>query len=101
LLKNFRQSCVADPDLYSMLFLPLDPDLGPARMVLHRTRIDKCATKKFIIRQWWNFFDVIHRFPLVKAAMNAPRVCKFRKNCLSVIDQGAMVVKTPPFLRFQ
>jgi hypothetical protein len=43
---------------------------------------------------------VIHRFPLVKAAMNSPRVWKLSKNCLTGIDQCAMVLKTPQFLRF-
>jgi hypothetical protein len=34
--------------------------------------------------------DVIHRFSLVKAAMNAPRICKLRNG----------VNKTPQFLLF-
>jgi hypothetical protein len=54
--------------------------------------------KKFIINgQWRNklFLIVINPFTLVKAAMNAPRVCKLRKNCLTFIDQCAMVLKTP------
>ncbi len=46
------------------------------------------------------FLIVINRFSLVKVAMNAPRVCKLRKNCLTVIDQYAMVLKTPQFLHF-
>jgi hypothetical protein len=32
--------------------------------------------------------------------MNAPHVCKLRKNCLTVIDQCAMVLKTLQFLHF-
>ena len=48
-----------------------------------------------------NFFIVINRFSLVKAAMNTLRVCKLRKNCLTVIDQCAMVLKKPQFLHFQ
>jgi hypothetical protein len=32
--------------------------------------------------------------------MNAPSVCKLRKNCLTIIDQCAMVLKTPQFLNF-
>jgi hypothetical protein len=59
--------------------------------------------KKFVTNgQWWNklFLIVINRFSLVKAAMNAPRVCKLRKNCLTVIDQCAMVLKAPQFLHF-
>jgi hypothetical protein len=64
-----------------------------AHLVLHRTKIEKYATKKLIINgQWRNklFSIVINRFSLVKAAMNALRVCKLRKNCLIVIDQCAM-----------
>jgi hypothetical protein len=69
-----------------------------APLVLHRTRTEKYATKKFIINcQWRNklFLNVVNRFSLVKAAMNALRVCKLRKNCLTVIDQCEMVLKTP------
>jgi hypothetical protein len=50
-----------------------------APLVLHHTRIYKCAVKKFSINgQLRNklFFIVIHRFQLVKAAMNALRSCK-------------------------
>jgi hypothetical protein len=32
--------------------------------------------------------------------MNAPRICKLRKNCLTVIDQCAIVLKTRQFLHF-
>jgi hypothetical protein len=46
------------------------------------------------------FFIVIYRFSFVKAAMNSPRVCKLHENCLTGIDQCAMVLKTPKFLRF-
>jgi hypothetical protein len=49
--------------------------------VLHHTRIYKCATKKIIINgQMRNkpFLIVIYRSSLVKAAMNAARVCKLR-----------------------
>jgi hypothetical protein len=59
-----------------------------APLVLHCTRIEKYATKKFIINgQWRNklFLIVINCFSLVKAAMNAQRVCKLRKNCLIVM----------------
>jgi hypothetical protein len=44
-------------------------------------RLDKCALKKFGINgQLRNnlFLMVIHRFSLVKAAMNAPHICKMR-----------------------
>jgi hypothetical protein len=74
-----------------------------ASLVLHRTRIEKYATKKFIINgQWRNklFFIVINRSSLEKDTMNAPRVCKLRKNCLTVIDQCEIVLKTPQFLNF-
>jgi hypothetical protein len=47
-----------------------------------------------------NFVIGINRFSLVKAAMNALRVCKLRKNCLTIIDQHAMVLKTPQVLHF-
>jgi hypothetical protein len=47
-----------------------------------------------------HFLIVIIPFSLVKAAMNAPSVCKLRKKCLTVIDQCAMVLKMPPFLHF-
>jgi hypothetical protein len=53
-----------------------------APLVLHRTRIDeKGAMKKLGINcQLRNklFLIVIHRFSLVNAAMNAPRLCKLR-----------------------
>jgi hypothetical protein len=65
-------------------------------LVLHRTRIGKYAMKNFCINgQWRNklFLIVISRFSLVKAAMNAPHVCEFRKNCLAGIDQCALVTK--------
>ncbi len=52
-----------------------------APLVLHRTRIYKCAMKEFGINgQWRNklFLIVIHRFSLVRAAMNALCICKMR-----------------------
>jgi hypothetical protein len=64
-----------------------------APLVLHRTRFDKCAMKKFGINgQLWNklFLIVIRRFSLVKAAMNALCICKMRNG----------VRKTPSFLLF-
>jgi hypothetical protein len=64
-----------------------------APLVLHRTRLDKCSMKKFGINgQLQNklFLIVIHRFSLVKAAMNAPRICK----CAMVLT------KRPKFLLF-
>jgi hypothetical protein len=63
-------------------------------LVLQRTRIGKYAMKKFCINgQWLNklFLIVISRFSLVKDG-NAPRVFKLRKNCLTGIDQCAMVL---------
>jgi hypothetical protein len=56
--------------------------------------------QKFIIngqRRKKLFMTVIHRFSRVKAAVNALPVCKLRKNCLTGIDQCAMVLKTPQF----
>jgi hypothetical protein len=50
-----------------------------APLVLHCTRLDKCAMKKFGINGLLRnkvFLIVIHRFSLVKAAMNAQRICK-------------------------
>jgi hypothetical protein len=52
-----------------------------APLVLHHTRIYKCAMKKFGINgQLPNklFLIVIHQFSLVRAAMNALRICKMR-----------------------
>jgi hypothetical protein len=52
-----------------------------APLVLHRTRIYKCAMKKFNFNgQMRNepFFIVIYHSSLVKGAMNAVRVCKLR-----------------------
>jgi hypothetical protein len=56
-------------------------------------RIGKCAMKKFSINcQLRNkhILIIIHRFSLVKAAMNSLRICKLYSN----------VNKTPPFLHF-
>jgi hypothetical protein len=64
-----------------------------APLVLHRTRIYKCAMKKIIInRQIRNkpFLIVIYHSSLVKAAMNAARVCKLYNG----------VNKMPQFLLF-
>ncbi len=62
-------------------------------LVLHHTRIYKCAMKKFCFNgQMRNepFFIVIHHSTMVKGAMNAARVCKLRTG----------VKKTPVFLFF-
>jgi hypothetical protein len=51
--------------------------LTVAPLVFHRTRLDNCAMKKLGIKgQFQNklFLIVIHRFSLVKDAMNAPRI---------------------------
>jgi hypothetical protein len=64
-----------------------------APLVLHLTRIHKCALKKFGINgkmQNELFFIVIYRFSIAKAAMNAARVCKLRNG----------VNKTVQFLLF-
>jgi hypothetical protein len=52
-----------------------------APLILHHTRIYKCAMKKIIFNgQMRNelFFIVIYHSSLVKSAMNAARVCKLR-----------------------
>ncbi len=64
-----------------------------APLVLHHARFDKCAMKKFSINgQLRNklFLIVIPRFSLVKAAMNALRICKMRNG----------VIKTPSISSF-
>jgi hypothetical protein len=63
-------------------------------MVFHRTRIGKCAMKKFCINcQFRNTLVLIvtHRFSLVIAAMNAPLLCKLSKDCHTGTGHGAMV----------
>ncbi len=52
-----------------------------APLVLHHTRIYKCAMKNFVFNcQMRNehFLIVIYHYLLVKGAMNAARVCKMR-----------------------
>jgi hypothetical protein len=52
-----------------------------APLVLHHTRLEKCAMKKFSINgQLQNKLCLIRHpsFSLVKAAMNALRICKMR-----------------------
>ncbi len=64
-----------------------------APLVLHHTRIYKCAMKKFCFNfQMWNepFMLVIYHSSLVKGAMNAERICKLRNG----------VIKMPQFLLF-
>jgi hypothetical protein len=64
-----------------------------APLVLHHTRIYKCAMKKFGFNSQMRnepFFIVIYHSKLVKGAMNAVRVCKLRNG----------VKKTPQFLLF-
>jgi hypothetical protein len=64
-----------------------------APLVLHHTRICKCARKKFSFNgQMQNdpFLIVIYHSPLVKGATNAVRVCKLRNG----------VKKMPQFLLF-
>ena len=64
-----------------------------APLVLHHTRIYKCAMKKFGFNgQMRNepFFIVIYHSSLVKAAVNGLRMCKLR----------SVVKKTPQFLLF-
>jgi hypothetical protein len=60
-----------------------------APLVLHHTRIYKCAMKKFSFNgQMQNepFLIVIYHSSLVKGAMNAARVCKLR-NCVKKTSQ--------------
>jgi hypothetical protein len=63
-----------------------------APLALHHTRIDKFSMKKCGINGQLRdklFLSVIHRFvSLVKAALNAPRICQIRNG----------VNKTPQFL---
>jgi hypothetical protein len=64
-----------------------------APLVLHHTRIYKCAMIKIIFNgQMRNklFLIVIYHSSLVKGAMNAARVCRLRNG----------VKKTPNFLLF-
>jgi hypothetical protein len=64
-----------------------------ALLVLHHTRIYKCAMKKIIFNGQMrkkHFLIVIYHSSLVKAAMNAARICKLRSS----------VNKTPKFLLF-
>jgi hypothetical protein len=64
-----------------------------APLVLHHTRIYKCAMKKFSFNgQMRNepFLIVIYHSSLVRGAMNAARVCKLRNG----------VKKMPQFLLF-
>jgi hypothetical protein len=52
-----------------------------APLVLHHTRIYKCAMKKIIFNGKMRnelFLIVIYHSSLVKGAMNAARVCKLR-----------------------
>ena len=76
--------------LRSKMHTALNVPLG-----LHHTRIGKYTTKKFGINGHWgnkHFFIVIHRFSLVKAAINALCVGKLHKNCLSNIDLCTMMI---------
>jgi hypothetical protein len=60
-------------------------------LVLHNTRIYKCAMKKITYNSQMrneHFFIVIYHSSLVKDAMNAARLCKLRNG----------VKKTPQFL---
>jgi hypothetical protein len=64
-----------------------------ALLVLHRTRVGKCAMKNFGINgklRNKNCLVVIHLFSLVKAAVNVPLICKLHNG----------VNKTPQFLHF-
>jgi hypothetical protein len=73
-----------------------------APLVLQYTRIDKCTMKIFGINgqlQNKHFFIVIHRFSLVKGAMNASRICKMRngvKKCLNFLNKVRNEYSTQP-----
>jgi hypothetical protein len=85
ILKGFFLFLVPNCQLHSNPTSPL---------VLHRTGIGKCAMKIFGMSCQLRdklFWIVIHRFSLVKAAMNAPRLCKLSKDCLTGNGHGAMV----------
>jgi hypothetical protein len=71
-----------------------------APLVLHRTRIEKKLLNNSI-GQWRNklFVIVFNRFSLVKASMNAPRICKLRKTVSPPLT-SAQLLKTPQFLHF-
>jgi hypothetical protein len=62
-------------------------------LVLHRTRVHKCAMKKFGINgQMRNklFLIIIYRFSLVKATMTAVRVLCAFVNCAMVLTKRLM-----------
>jgi hypothetical protein len=64
-----------------------------APLVLHNTRIYKCAMKKIIFngqRRNEQFLIVIYHSSLVKGAINVAHLCKLRND----------VKKTPQFLLF-
>jgi hypothetical protein len=73
-----------------------------APFVLHRTRIGKGAMRKFTVNcQRWSehFLKIIFNFSFGKAGINAPRLWKLRKDCLTGIGHGAMVfVAAFPFV---
>jgi hypothetical protein len=67
-------------------------------LVLHRTRIYKCAMKKFgFIGQMRNelFLIVIYHSSLVKAAVNGLRICKLLRDRLTGTGHGATVFVAP------
>jgi hypothetical protein len=57
----------------------------------HRTSISKCKMKKFCINCQLRY-KLYLMLLLVKAAINARHICKFGKDCLSCIGNGAMVL---------
>jgi hypothetical protein len=64
-----------------------------AALILHHTRLYKCAMKKFCFNCQMRiepFLIAIYHSTLVKGAMNATRVCKL----------STSVKKTPQFLLF-
>ena len=75
-----------------------------APLVLHHTRIYKCAMKKIIFNgQMRNkhFLIIIYHSSLVKAAVNAARVCKLRngvKKCLNFFFFHMPKAEQRPFM---
>jgi hypothetical protein len=73
----------AAPVLYAGIHLPLfsQGSALTAPLVVHNTRIYKCAMKKIIFngqRRNRHFLIVIYHSSLVKGAMKAARLCKLR-----------------------
>ena len=69
-----------------------------APLVLHNTRIYKCAMKKITYNgQMRNehFLIVMHHSSLANAAVNGLRICKLRRDHLTGTGHGATVFAAP------